>query len=161
MIIDTNFRNNSLTKLLIAQPNFQKMLQQDGQVKLLTGHFTDEEKKENYNNNIISKTSDTNIDVIGSNSGSDSPSEILAGRDFSGMMAQLRERYDYILMEGASLNQYSDSKELLAYTDKVITVFSANTSLEHSDRESISFVRSLNDTFLGAILNKVDVKNVA
>lgn len=161
LIIDTNFRNNSLTKLLIAQPNFQKMLQQDGQVKLLTGHFTDEEKKENYNTNIISKTSDTNIDVIGSNSGSDSPSEILAGRDFSGMMAQLRERYDYILMEGASLNQYSDSKELLAYTDKVITVFSANTSLEHSDRESISFVRSLNDTFLGAILNKVDVKNVA
>jgi polysaccharide biosynthesis transport protein len=162
LIIDTNFRNNSLTKLLIAQPNFQKMLQQDNQVKLLTGKFNVNDEKENgMNNNIISRTSDANIDVIGSNIGTESPSEILAGRDFSGMISQLRSRYDYILMEGASLNEYSDSKELLSFTDKVIAVFSADSTLQQIDRESIAFIRSLNDAFLGSILNKVDVKNVA
>ncbi len=160
LIIDTNFRNNSLTKLLIAQPNFQKMLQQDGQVKLLTGRVNSE-KEDSSNSNIISRTSDANIDVIGSNIGTESPSEILAGRDFSGMISQLRSRYDYILMEGASLNEYSDSKELLSFTDKVIAVFSADSTLQQIDRESIAFIRSLNDAFLGSILNKVDVKNVA
>jgi polysaccharide biosynthesis transport protein len=46
LIIDTNFRNNSLTKLLIAAPNFQKMLQQDGQVKLLTSKDSPGDGKE-------------------------------------------------------------------------------------------------------------------
>jgi polysaccharide biosynthesis transport protein len=164
LIIDTNFRNNSLTKLLIAAPSFQKMLQQEGQARLLTskaGSTEQEQRMDDGNSNIISKTSDVNIDVIGSNIGNESPSEILAGRNFSGMMNQLRSRYDYILMEGASLNEYSDSKELLSYTDKVITVFSADSTLQQIDRESISFIKSLNDAFLGAILNKVDMKNVA
>jgi polysaccharide biosynthesis transport protein len=77
------------------------------------------------------------------------------------MMVQLRSRYDYILMEGASLNDYSDSKELLTFADKVITVFSADSKIEQIDRESINFIRSLKDAFLGAILNKVNEKNIA
>jgi polysaccharide biosynthesis transport protein len=160
LIIDTNFRNNSLSQLLIAPANFQKMLQQNGQVKLLTGSGGGKANTDNANN-IISKTSDANIDVIGSNNESESPSEILAGRDFNGMIAKLRTHYDYIIMEGASLNQFSDSKELLSFTDKVITVFSADSTLGQPDRESINFIKSLNNSFLGAILNKVDMKNVA
>ncbi len=159
LIIDTNFRNNSLTKLLIAKPNFQKMLQQDGQVRLLTSKQG--EGKDRENNNIVSRTSDVNIDVIGSNSGSDSPSEILAGKNFTGMISQLRDRYDYILLEGASLNEYSDTKELISFVDKVVVVFSADSTLKQIDRESISFLKTLNSSFLGAILNKVDVKNLA
>jgi polysaccharide biosynthesis transport protein len=65
------------------------------------------------------------------------------------------------LMEGASLNDYSDSKELLTFADKVITVFSADSKIEQIDRESINFIRSLKDAFLGAILNKVNEKNIA
>jgi polysaccharide biosynthesis transport protein len=77
------------------------------------------------------------------------------------MISQLRDRYDYILLEGASLNEFSDTKELMAFVDKVVVVFSASSTIKQIDRESISFVRSLNSTFLGAILNKVDIKNVA
>jgi polysaccharide biosynthesis transport protein len=161
LIIDTNFRNNSLSQLLIAPANFQKMLQEDGQIKLLTGRAGDEPGQRDGANNIISRTSDVNIDVIGSNSGPESPSEILAGRDFVGMLQQLRNHYDYIIMEGASLNQYSDSKELLSYADKVLAIFSAESSLSSADRESIEFMKNLNGAFLGAILNKVDMKNVA
>jgi len=161
LIIDTNFRNNSLSKMLIAPATFQKMLQQDGQMKLLTNKSGEAGNGEQGSKNIISRTSDANIDVIGSSVGSDSPSEILAGKDFTGMIGQLRNHYDYIIMEGASLNQFSDSKELLSFTDKVLTVFSADSSLGNPDRESIEFIRSLKESFLGAILNKVDMKNVA
>lgn len=160
LIIDTNFRNNSLSQLLIAPASFQKMLQQDGQVKLLTNPNGNESESENTKN-IISRTSDSNIDVIGSSMGNESPSEILAGKDFKGMIAQLRNHYDYIIMEGASLNQFSDTKELLSFTDKVLTVFSADSSLSSTDKESINFIKSLDGLFLGAILNKVDMKNVA
>jgi Mrp family chromosome partitioning ATPase len=137
------------------------MLQQDGNVKLLTSNVDVAGESQQTNSNIISRTSDANIDIIGSNIGSESPSEILAGRDFKGMLVQLRTHYDYIFLEGASLNDFSDTKELLTYVDKVVTIFSANSVLGATDRESIDFIKSLNDTFLGAILNKVDMKNVA
>ncbi len=161
LVIDTNFRNNSLSRMLIAPATFQKMLQQDGQAKLLTNIAGENNNTEQSNKNIISRTSDANIDVIGSSVGSDSPSEILAGKDFAGMINQLRNHYDYIIMEGASLNQFSDSKELLSFADKVLAVFSADSTLGNADRESIDFIKSLKNSFLGAILNKVDMKNVA
>lgn len=147
--------------MLIAPATFQKMLQQDGQAKLLTNIAGENNNTEQSNKNIISRTSDANIDVIGSSVGSDSPSEILAGKDFAGMINQLRNHYDYIIMEGASLNQFSDSKELLSFADKVLAVFSADSTLGNADRESIDFIKSLKNSFLGAILNKVDMKNVA
>ena len=163
LIIDTNFRNNSLTKLLIARPNFQKMLQEQGEVKLLTSPNTEPFDGTNVNssgNNIISKTSDKNIDVIGSNTGMDSPSEILAGRDFKNVVNQLRGTYDYIFMEGSSLNDFSDTKELMMFADSMISVFSAHSVLKQIDKESINYMRNLNGKFLGAILNQVDAKEV-
>jgi len=159
LIIDTNFRNNSLTKLLIAKPNFQKMLQEENDIKLLTSPLTKE--SDHVNSNIISKTSDKNIDVIGSNTGSESPSEILAGRDFNNMIERLRKNYDYIFLEGASLNEFSDTKELMLFADKVITVFSASSTIKEVDRESINYIKSLNGTLMGAILNKVESKDMA
>jgi len=159
LIIDTNFRNNSLTKLLIAKPNFQKMLQEENDIKLLTSPLSKE--SDHVNSNIISQTSDKNIDVIGSNTGSESPSEILAGRDFNNMIERLRKNYDYIFLEGASLNDFSDTKELMLFADKVITVFSASSTLKEVDRESINYIKSLNGTLMGAILNKVESKDMA
>lgn len=160
LIIDTNFRNNSLTKLLIARPNFQKMLQEQGDVKLLTSPNAEpfDGSTVNGSNNIISKTSDKNIDVIGSNTGMDSPSEILAGRDFKNVINQLRTSYDYIFMEGSSLNDFSDTKELMTFADSMVAVFSANSTLRQTDRESVAYLRSLGDRFIGAILNQVDAK---
>ena len=159
LIIDTNFRNNSLTKLLIARPSFQKMLQEDNEIKLLTSPLS--KTSEHSDNNIISQTSDKNIDVIGSSTGSESPSEILAGRNFNVMIDQLRKNYDYIFLEGASLNEFSDTKELMSFADKVISVFSADSVLKQIDHESINYFKSLNGVFMGAILNKVESKDLA
>jgi Mrp family chromosome partitioning ATPase/uncharacterized protein involved in exopolysaccharide biosynthesis len=160
LIIDTNFRNNSLTKLLIARPNFQKMLQEQGEVKLLTSPNSEPFDGTNVNGsaNIISKTTDKNIDIIGSNTGLESPSEILAGRDFKNVINQLRSNYDYIFLEGSSLNDYSDAKELMTFADHMIAVFSASSIIKQIDKESITYMRNIDSKFLGAILNQVDAK---
>ena len=159
LIIDTNFRNNSLTKLLITKASTQKMLLGTNNARLLSIHEAGASGEES--STFISKTSDKNIDIIGNTPGVDSPSEILAGRDFTSMISRLRESYDYILMEGACLNDFSDTKELMSYADKVIAVFSAESSISQVDKESITFIKNLNGSFMGAILNKVDEKNVA
>lgn len=100
------------------------------------------------------------MDIIGNIGGKDSPSEILAGRDFKEVIDNLSSQYDYILMEGPSLNEYSDTKELIEYVDRVITVFGAERTLSHLDRESIQYLKSIRDKLLGSVLNRVQLKDL-
>ncbi|MEL7004897.1 MAG: AAA family ATPase, partial [Bacteroidota bacterium] len=173
LIIDTNFKNNSLTSLLMVKPNFQKAIEKESRVGsrlLLNQHegteeqtrpsANEEDSEANVEDNIISKTAHQNIDIIGSKRGNSSPSEILSGRDFKGMLEVFKNDYDYILMEGASLNEYPDTKELVGFVDVVLPVFSADTSLKQVDRDSIKYLKSLNGKLMGSILNKVENQNL-
>jgi succinoglycan biosynthesis transport protein ExoP len=182
LIIDTNFRHNSLTKLLLSKNGSVKLLekgsfgdegklQKDNELngKKSQDEFNfDEEAKDNQrfdstdsDNSIIHRTEFNGVDIIGNIGGKDSPSEILAGRDFKEVIDNLVTKYDYILMEGPSLNEYSDTKELIDYVDKVITVFGAETTLNNLDKESIQFLKSIRGKFLGALLNRVQLKDLS
>jgi Mrp family chromosome partitioning ATPase len=163
LIVDTNFKNNTLSKLLLAKQNDQKLLKRAETMKSIGPHgdHVEEETAEDVNfNSIISKTAHRNVFVIGSKKSSDSPSEILSGRHFEELLVDLRKNYDYIFLEGAALNDYSDTKELVLYADKVLPVFSAETVIKEADKESIRFLRSLNGKIMGAVLNKVNEKDM-
>ncbi len=168
LIIDTNFKNNSLTQLLVAKPNFERVLKEGRVVngKLLLNPAKGDEPAEDFveeeqgYESIVSATAHKNVDIIGSHRGTDSPSEILSGRNFKGMLESLKQDYDYIIMEGASMNDYPDTKELIGYADLVMPVFSAESQIRNSDKESIQYLRSLNGKLMGAILNMVDSKNL-
>ena len=76
------------------------------------------------------------------------------------MINILLERYDYIFMEGASLNIYSDTKELVEYVDKVIAVFSSRSVIKQLDRESIDYLKKLNGKLMGGVLNGIEMKEL-
>ncbi|MEQ1587500.1 MAG: Wzz/FepE/Etk N-terminal domain-containing protein [Cyclobacteriaceae bacterium] len=164
LIIDTNFKNNALTKWLSIKNADVKLLERKPgyEVKLLTKGSDSNYKKSTDDNvyDLVAPTRFNNIYIIGNNGGFESPDEILSGRDFSQLISILSTEYDYIFLEGASLNDYSDSKELIKYVDKVIPVFAADTTIGQLDRESISFLKSLGHKLTGAILNKVDLKDL-
>jgi Mrp family chromosome partitioning ATPase len=111
--------------------------------------------------NLINRTKFPGVDIIGNVGANNSPSEIMAGRDFKQMIKSLSERYDCVLMEGPALNDYSDSKELIDYTDKVISVFAADSSLNHHDKDSIKYFKSINGKLMGTVLNKVQFKHLS
>jgi Mrp family chromosome partitioning ATPase/uncharacterized protein involved in exopolysaccharide biosynthesis len=162
LIIDTNFKNNSLTHILLRKNQNVRKLEQGIFIK---GYIGQSEKhdmsEEDFASSIIYPTGHRGISIIGNNGGNESPSEIFAGRDFGEMIRKLSETYDYIIMEGAALNNYSDTKELIDYTDKVLTVFSAESVIKQLDRESIDYMKGLNGKFMGAVLNKVNTKELA
>jgi polysaccharide biosynthesis transport protein len=110
---------------------------------------------------LINPTKYKNIFIVGNaGGGSESPAEILSGRDFTNLIAVLVDSFDYILMEGAAVNDYSDTKELVQYADKVFAVFSADSSIKQLDKESINYFKSLGKKFGGAILNRVSTKDM-
>jgi uncharacterized protein involved in exopolysaccharide biosynthesis/Mrp family chromosome partitioning ATPase len=180
LIIDTNFRHNSLTKALLPRIDTRKLLKKgiiddddDEELMLEERNLARDDEEGNDNlpvpsssgekniaRNLINRTKYPGVDIIGNVGANDSPSEIMAGRDFKEMIRNLSSQYDLILMEGPALNDYSDSKELIDYADKVIPVFSAESSLNHHDKESIKYFKSINGKLMGTVLNKVKFKHL-
>lgn len=104
--------------------------------------------------------SEQRVDIIGNIGIQKSPSEILDTERFRQLLEDLSAHYDYIFMEAAALNTYSDAYELVAFADKVIAVFNAKSSIRHSDAEALENLRELQDKFGGAILTEVDTQNM-
>ncbi len=144
LIVDTNFRNNELTilanKVLADNP-------------LFNGIQTSSPSEVASLETIWEL--DDNIHVLGNQGGDYSPSELLAGRAFDTVLDNTAKTYDYVFMEAPSMNKYSDTRELLQYTDKIITVFKANEQLTMTDKNSIAFIKANENKFLGAVLSNV------
>jgi succinoglycan biosynthesis transport protein ExoP len=143
LLIDTNFKNNSLTQIFGAKPTLERYM-----------------NKQVAREDLITRTNLKNIDIIGCLGGDYSPSEVLSHSLFQSLLTSMAADYDYIFMEGASLNSYSDSKELANYSDKIIPVFSADSAVNSSDKASISYLKSLNGKYMGSVLNKVELENL-
>ncbi len=148
LIIDTNFCNNDLTAYNDAQQTLEEFSVQDGRVDM-------EQIK-----SITTPTGVDDVDIIGCKGGDYTPSEILPKNHLLKYLPQFLEKYDYIFMEGAPLNGYTDTKELVNYADGVIAIFSATSELRQADKESIKFFATIKDKFLGAVLNNVDDTNL-
>ncbi|MBX7045412.1 MAG: AAA family ATPase [Ignavibacteria bacterium] len=143
LIMDTNFKNNSLTKMFKAEGNIESYLKDEISLQ-----------------NALTATSTNNIDIIGCKGGMYSLNEVASSDKIAQKIAEVYQRYDYIFFEGTSLNKYSDSKELISYIDKFTSVFSALNNIDDADRNSIAFIKKSESKFIGAVLNKVTMENL-
>jgi uncharacterized protein involved in exopolysaccharide biosynthesis len=148
LIIDTNFCNNDLTKNVNATPVLED--------------FDPGNKPFNRNDvsKLLSPTNIARVSVIGCKGGDYTPSEILPKNHLLLYLEQLKEEYDFIFMEGAPLNEYTDTMELINYADGMVAVFAADANFTNLDKESIEFLHLHKDKFIGAILNKVEVEHL-
>ena len=146
LIIDTNFKENTLTDITGASPSLEKYIRGDMPKSAL-----------------VSGSVFKGVDVIGSEVSNNSPAEILKHEAFMELLKELVKNYDHILMEGAPLNKFVDSRELSIYADKTIPVFSATKPIDMADHTSIAYFKKLDaeGKLLGAVLNKVEMQNIS
>lgn len=148
LIIDTNFCNNDLTSYNNASPTLEQ-------------YSTDNDNFDiSQVEKITSKTGVEGIDIIGCKGGDYTPSEILPKAHLLNNLSDLLKKYDYIFMEGAPLNGFTDTKELVEYAEGIVAIFSARLEIKQADKESIKFFQKEKGKFLGAILNKVEDDDV-
>ena len=152
LLIDTNFKNNTLTRM--SNKQIQENLLHTRLIgeNNLAGKFEAKKIKNMFNLE--------NVDIIGNRGTNHSPSEFFTGRDFQNFISDLKNNYDYIFLEGPSLNKYSDTRELVRFVDKIVSVFSAESEIKDADKESIDYLLNTNDKYFGSILNKIDLKNM-
>lgn len=166
LIIDTNFKNNSLSKILNPTGEKYQTIDSKKARHLLTvgaGGKGEEPKTEQFDEaiyNLITPTSFNNVFIITNSGGSDSPAEIFSGKNFKNLVAAYSDSFDYIFMEGASVNDYSDTKELIEHVDRVVAVFAAGSSIKSIDKRSIAFLKSIKEKLGGAVLNSIEGKDL-
>lgn len=176
LIIDTNFKNNTLTKIFMPTPQANKFLEEHvnirnphNKTKLLKEATVESDpesrRAEEEAHNAVKKTFITptrlqGIDLMGSRGGDLSPAEIFMTKNFKELIEELKKEYDYVILEGAAMNEFSDTKELVNFVDKVVTVFSAESDINKLDKDTLSFLKNLDGKLIGAILNKVDAYNL-
>ena len=147
-MIDLNFSNNTLTKKHNPAVLIQNIAAKINYNSPLAGQ------------NLWSNTSLQGLNIIGCKEGDYTPSEALYNMDMKAFLKLLKEEFDFILIEGAALNDFADSQELAGYADAVFTVFSASSSINHADDKSLRFISSLEEKDKGAILNNVLKENI-
>jgi polysaccharide biosynthesis transport protein len=158
LIIDTNFKNNTLSGY--KTKSFIEITTEEPNPK--AGFGLESGQGQLYSPEAVS-VNDSNlqsIDIVANKGGSQSPAEVLAGKNFKKVIEQYSRKYDFIFMEAASMNMFSDARELLPFADKVVAIMSAESPIGSEDKDTLEFLRGLNGKMLGGILNKVDLKNI-
>jgi polysaccharide biosynthesis transport protein len=164
LIVDTNFRNNNLSKILPSGQPKVKTIEDRQFTGFISSSSQQKEDPEPEGSELayelIAPTIYKNVFIVtNAGGGAASPAEILSGRDFKKLIDGFKVNFDYIILEGAALNDYADAKELVQYVDKIVTIFTAQTTISQRDRESIHYLNSLGNKFGGCILNRIDPKN--
>ncbi|MEP6710996.1 MAG: Wzz/FepE/Etk N-terminal domain-containing protein [Ferruginibacter sp.] len=148
LLIDMNFAHNSLTQKYNPDSLVENIAGKINYSAPLTGQ------------KLWSSTPLEGMYIIGCNQANTTPSEALYKLDIKEFLKFLKNDFDYILIEGAALNNYADSQELSTYADAVITVFSAAAAINHADENALKFIASLKEKNTVTILNKVLKENI-
>lgn len=147
LIIDGDMRLGELHKMFNADFN-------NG----LADYLIDKNDTSQLSDNVsdfIHPTSIDNIDFMPRGEYPNNPSSLLAGEKFEGLMQQLNQHYDYIIIDSPPILAASDAIILSQYADKVLMVTRHNKSIEGQLVYAINQLTKANIQVDGIILNDV------
>lgn len=108
----------------------------------------------------IKHTAHENFDVMPSGLIPPNPAELLSGEGMSEVMRELRERYDYMIMDTAPANVVVDALSLIPNIDGCLIVLSSEKSTHVETKKMLAKFEYANANVLGFVLNNVREKNV-
>ncbi len=156
LLIDTNFKNRSLSEMKSEQALEEGKGEEESKALAISNEFSDD-----FNwGEIKSAFHDRPFTIIANKGTLKSPAEVFAGKDFHHLLDELKTYFDVIFLEAPAINDYSDVRELIPYGDKVIVVFEASHQLKNADKATIEYLRSMEDKVLGGVLNKIKLSDL-
>ncbi len=99
-----------------------------------------------------------NLSVLTSGPIPPNPAEMLASKRMLDMVEQLKSQYDLIFFDSPAIISVSDSMVLASLVDSVVLVVRAGAFPNDVIRNAKNQLESVKATFLGVILNSVDLR---
>lgn len=93
------------------------------------------------------------IDLLAAGDRPPNPSEVLGSREMANLITQLREQYDYIILDTPPAGVVTDAMVLARQADGVVVVARAEVANKDSVRQTLRLFRSANIRVLGVVLN--------
>ncbi len=115
--------------------------------------------KENISE-IVFSTLYPNLDVIPAGSTLINPSELLLSSRMDIMLDKLKERYDYIIIDSASVGSMIDTLNLMRYTDTNLVVFRVNRAKKAYINQLERMVDKYNLKSIGIVINGIKSKDI-
>jgi polysaccharide biosynthesis transport protein len=109
---------------------------------------------------VISKDSATSIYVIPAGSIVASPANLLMSERMRDLIAELREEFEYIVMDASPLLPVVDALALAIVADKILVVVEWNHTPTAIVREALKMLTPQAHRVAGIVLNKVDLKQM-
>ncbi len=107
---------------------------------------------------ICYQTNFENVDIIFAGSTVPNPSELLEEPAFEEMIATLRGKYDYILVDTPPISGMTDAAVVAKWCDGAVLVIEAGRVSYRLAQKAQKQITQTGCKILGAVLNKVDIK---
>lgn len=134
LLIDGNFDNPSITRNSNTKIFLEDFLHSGSMDEM------------NFSSGIV---------VMGNRGGDKSLLEVSNEETILERLEQLRSKFDVVLIETPPLDALNKAKEWIMFTDKTVSVFEAEQTINEVKNQHINYLTSLNGQFIGWILNKV------
>jgi len=152
--LSLTFANHGEKTLLLDAdlrlPNVARSLQLENDFGLL-----DHIEKGVSLDEVIIKEVYPNLDVLPSGGKSKNPTQVLNSAQFEAMFADLRDRYDRIVVDSPPLAAVSDALNLLPFVDGILYVIKFNTVKRKTAVVNVRRLWESNTPVFGAILNNI------
>ena len=87
------------------------------------------------------------------------PADLLMSRKMQEVLNELRNTFDFVLIDSPPAIAVSDAAIISAFCDGVLLVFHGQRTTAQAARQAVERLDSINATLLGVILNGVDMRN--
>ena len=140
LLVDCDMRKPSIYK------NF-KISNENGLTDLLLHKMTMEQVMVKYNDNLT---------IIPAGRVSPNPSEMLGSRAMSAFLEEMKNHFDYIVMDTPPLGAVTDAQVLSTKVDATILVVRAGDTKRDVIMNSVNLIKKVNGNLIGTVLNGVE-----
>lgn len=141
LLVDCDFRNPTQHKMFgVANKGVTNCIS-------LGGNITD----------YIIESGIAGLQLLPSGPVAPNPSEILGSQAFIDMLANLKENYDYVLVDTPPIMPVTDACVVASRVDGVILILESGAISPQIAKEATTRLKQAKAHILGAVLNKVDV----
>ncbi len=102
----------------------------------------------------------TGLRLLGAGPIPPNPSELLGSANMEQLVADLAERFDYVLIDAPPLLPVTDAAVLSTIVDGALVVVGAGVAQREHVRRALDTLEQVNGTVLGLILNRVKAKEL-
>jgi capsular exopolysaccharide synthesis family protein len=144
LVVDADLRKGRCHKLVNVSNN-------NGLVNVLTGQIG--------LRNSIKETAVRNFYVLPRGVLPPNPADLLMSHKMNEVVAELRQSFDFVLIDSPPAIAVSDAAVVSALCDGVLLVFHGQKTTSRAARQAVERLDSIGATLLGVILNGVDIRN--